>query len=302
MSTTPVVTKWNDSGAPTLNGVAGTLIAVLDAALVTGAGWSKVYSGTNKAVYRAPAGRQFYLRVDDTGTTSARIVGYETMSDVDTGTGPFPTAAQVSGGLYVIKSNAADATARAWAVYANDRAFYIWHNIANAVPSSNTSNAVINGFGDLITFNPSDAYGTFIMAATSASVGADFGANHSGSFSTVLTGHYACRDATGIAGAKQGGKVSDIPNSTASMGSGGPSYPHPVDGKLHLARERWLDGSVGLRGFMPGYYAPQHASFMNFFSSFDTVTGSGALTGKSFDLLHSYSSASCAIDKSDWGA
>jgi ABC-type glutathione transport system ATPase component len=65
------------------------------------AGWEKVFSGTNKAVYRAPAtpdGCRMYLRVDDTVGRNMRVVGYETMGDVDTGGMPFPTGTQLSGG------------------------------------------------------------------------------------------------------------------------------------------------------------------------------------------------------------
>ena len=49
------------------------------------------------------------LRVDDSGTTVARVRMYETMSDIDTGTNPAPTDAKVNGGLYWWKSDAASA-------------------------------------------------------------------------------------------------------------------------------------------------------------------------------------------------
>lgn len=95
-----------DSSAPVLSGQVGALIGVLDAILVNGygskaaVGWTKAFSGTNMAAYKQSAGsNQLYLRVDDTNATDARVVGYETMSDVNTGTGPFPTATQQSGGL-----------------------------------------------------------------------------------------------------------------------------------------------------------------------------------------------------------
>lgn len=52
-------------------------------------GFSKAFSGTNKAAYRADdvASSRLYLRVADDGTgaaTYARVRGFETMSDVDT--------------------------------------------------------------------------------------------------------------------------------------------------------------------------------------------------------------------------
>lgn len=44
--------KSTDVGAPTLAGTNGDSITVLDYCLVTTAGLTKLYSGTNKAVYQ----------------------------------------------------------------------------------------------------------------------------------------------------------------------------------------------------------------------------------------------------------
>lgn len=108
------VYRSSDASAPALRGnTPGDLINVLDKCLVTGygslagAGWTKPFTGTNLAVFRQGAGSNgMYLRVDDTssaaGSRSARVVGYEVMSDVNNGTPQsFPTAVQYSGGLYV---------------------------------------------------------------------------------------------------------------------------------------------------------------------------------------------------------
>ncbi|MDD2610647.1 MAG: hypothetical protein PHX60_13355 [Giesbergeria sp.] len=87
------------------------------------AGWEKAFSGTNLAAFRSLAveSTRMFLRVDDTGTTNARVVGYESMSDINTGTGPFPTTTQISGGGWWPKANAANATARAWTVIADSK-------------------------------------------------------------------------------------------------------------------------------------------------------------------------------------
>ena len=63
-------------------------------------GFDKVFSGTNTAVYRSAnvLGTRMFVRLSDTVAQAARIVGYESMSDVDTGVGPFPTPAQMLGG------------------------------------------------------------------------------------------------------------------------------------------------------------------------------------------------------------
>lgn len=79
------------AGAPILHGAAGRMIAVLDWALVSKGGWEKVYTGTDLAAYRSLTGNRFYLAVDDTQTTFARLRGYQTMSAVSTGTDAFPS-------------------------------------------------------------------------------------------------------------------------------------------------------------------------------------------------------------------
>ena len=68
------------------------------------AGWTKPFVGTNKAAFKQGTGaNDFYVRIldDGSGTGGAKEAlarGFETMSDVDTGTGDFPTVAQVSFG------------------------------------------------------------------------------------------------------------------------------------------------------------------------------------------------------------
>lgn len=89
----PVAYSWADVGAPVLNANAGTFISVLDFCMLSN-GWSKVYSGTNKAAYRADAGeRKFYRVLDDASMVynsvsyKALVTGYDSMSNIDTGTG-----------------------------------------------------------------------------------------------------------------------------------------------------------------------------------------------------------------------
>ena len=74
-------------------------------------GWEKTYSDTNKAVYRSldPKSPGHFLRVDDTNPQSVRVRAFETMTDIDTGTGPYPTDAQCAGGGYWYKNYLATA-------------------------------------------------------------------------------------------------------------------------------------------------------------------------------------------------
>lgn len=129
-------------------------------------GWTKPYSGTNKAAYQGNTvlGTGCLLRMDDSGTAVTRVVGYETMSNVDTGTGKFPTETQLSGGSYFSKSN--NTSARAWWLIGDDQGFY-W------TCQYNGTNWQTSFFGDMRTVygNP-DAYRCMLHgcgAATSPS-------------------------------------------------------------------------------------------------------------------------------------
>ena len=152
--------KSSDSGAPTLNGQAGSLITVLNYILVGGqggnsagiaygttpsAGWTQAYTGTNLVAYRGGLdpttghGTQFYLYINDAGpgagtTQEARLCGYESMSSISTGFGQYPSAANgqglsspaVPGFLAFHKSNAATASARTWIAYADALTLYFF--------------------------------------------------------------------------------------------------------------------------------------------------------------------------------
>lgn len=58
-------------------------------------GWEKVFSKTNVTVYRPtdPASTRPFIRVDDSNAAFARVQMYESMTDVDTGSGVTPALA-----------------------------------------------------------------------------------------------------------------------------------------------------------------------------------------------------------------
>lgn len=103
---TVTVYSSSDAGASglILTSVPGSLLAILDACLVNGysgktaAGWTKSFSSSTIGVYRAATGNQRYLRVDDTHPSYAVVAGFETMTGVNAGTGPFPSAYNIGGG------------------------------------------------------------------------------------------------------------------------------------------------------------------------------------------------------------
>jgi hypothetical protein len=119
--------SFNVSGTPATPAT-GTITAK-----VAPLGWSKAFTGTNKAVYRSNelTGTRLYLRVDDNNPNAdsykyAQLRGYETMTDVDIGTGLFPTAAQLSTGNLLYKSSTSDATTRKWLLVGDGFEFHFF--------------------------------------------------------------------------------------------------------------------------------------------------------------------------------
>ena len=175
----PTVYRSDDASAPVITGTAGDLVNALDAILVNGygsksaAGWTIAYTGTNKRAYKQGSGLSHLLRVDDADARLARVVGYGTMSDVDTGTNPFPTSAQISGGLYMRKSISADSTARPWICFATDTTVYlfIYGNRTGTILAAQHDGGDANlGFGTLINTRVSgDVNASFICASSDTS-------------------------------------------------------------------------------------------------------------------------------------
>lgn len=305
------VYRHDDSSAPALSGTAGALVALLDACLVNGygaktaAGWTKSFSGTNKAAYRMGAGNQRYLRVDDSGTTTARAVGYESMSDVDTGTNPFPTAAQLSGGTYMWKSQSGNGTARPWILLADEKRFYLFivYDQTSGLSAASTYQPTFF-FGDIIATKPGDAYSTLIIGndSTSASDGRFAGIQSSSGGHNDIQGHWLARNVAETVGAHACSKASDTRGNVGSLGIGGSAYPDPATGGMVLAPVFVTDSGSGTnttRGTLPGLWNPLHNLPA---SPGDTFTGAGALAGKSFILLETqnqFSRCRVAVETSD---
>lgn len=292
---TVYVKKSTDVGAPTLTNTAGSLITLLDYLLVTTMGWTKPYTGTNLAAYRAPSGtNQFYLRVDDTNANFGRIVGYESMSDVNTGTGAFPTAAQVSGGLYLDKSSSGT---RPWKFYSNGKIFYLFIQY-------NGTNWFVTMFGDLESYKSGDAYGTVIVAQNVAATAGQNGAQLTSSVAgSASSGHYCARAYTQVGTSLAFAKFTDYVRSAngGTIGNSGMTYPSPIEGGLHLAPLWMAEGAAGVRGLFPGFWCPLHNRPL---TDGDTFSGvSGTISGRSFEAVDFSNGVNqCFIETSNtWG-
>lgn len=250
-------------------------------------GWGKAFTGTNKAVYRSAdvAGTRLYLRLDDTNAgiataTDARAVMYETMSDVDTGTNPGPTVAQLSGGQFWNRG-ANSATAKTWVLIGDSRIFYFFTQAA----TSATLNAM--AFGDIVSYRAADAYGCVVAGNASAVAGGvagrswpfvnvSLGAAPSNSGGLVLS-----RIASQTGAAVLAGVSFPALNNFVGSSSSAPVYPSPVDNGLVMYRPPYVTETNAafahpIRGEWPGVIIPLGALP---FSHLEVVSGITGLTG-----------------------
>lgn len=254
------ILRSSDGGAPTLNGTVGSLIGVLDVLLDIGGSdglWEKVFSGTNKAVYRAFSGERYYLRIDDSSAQSAAVRGFATMSDVDTGTGQFPTGTQQTNFNW-FKSNTANSTARTYLGIATDRFFLL---LVSGGWSGSGQDLFF--FGEPKKFYSSDTGSTVIRAHTASSFGTASMRAHvqsnsnpwnvGGSYTTPANNASSmlpfAKSADGATASAAGLTFGGAPSSSVPFGTYGLIIPVP------LIIGSAVSGSAGLpRGALPHIY------------------------------------------------
>lgn len=305
------VYRWDDSGAPTLTGQAGSLITLLDAVLVNGygskvaAGWTKSYAGTNVAGYtNARAVTPQGIKVSHTNAAYATVVGYESIAGDGTPTNSFPTTAQLANGLYWYLSSTSDTTQRPWLIVADSLRFYLWigASVTTATGLQTTTYQQTYFAGDIISYRGGDAYSFMVLGGISVSLAAcPFGTLVS-AFTSTTTGHYIARShtqaGTSIPIYKTGDPVCEDQTVMGTGGTGTPAYPDPVSGGMLLSRVRLFSIS-SMRGHLPGVWTPLHNLPGN---PGDTFSGTGTLGGRTFLLLdscHNGSRARIAIETSD---
>ncbi|MCK9622201.1 MAG: hypothetical protein M0R47_16895 [Methylobacter sp.] len=252
---------------------------------IAGSGWTKPYTGTNKAAYKMPTGsNEHYLRVDDnTVANIARLRGYETMSDVDTGTGLLPTDAQLSGGDYFMKSSAASATARAWIFVCYGDFFYF---ISDKSGDSFVS-AYPFAFGGGCSLVSGDVYDTILKAYASNSASLTNWATLVTAYTTATPGMYMARAYTQTGTSvelSQGVSAHTNGGANSMAASAGQPYPAPlgmITSPLYIH-----ETANGLRGVMRGLAVPMHNKPLNHGDVWKPTTGD--LAGKTFIAIKCY--------------
>jgi len=141
----------------------------------TALGWSKDFTATNRATYRAPAGVRHYLDVDDSASNatalgrSAVIRGFETMTAVGTGSGQFPNTSLAAAGVGPIpKSDTLSGAGRTWLLIGDERGFYFFNSttVANPPVLSTHTWPTNWAFGEIESFLVGDNYRTMIAMTT----------------------------------------------------------------------------------------------------------------------------------------
>lgn len=224
------------------------------------AGWVKAFTDVNKAAYKIdtvaqPASPAMLVLVDDTTTYNAKIIGYESMSDIATGVGPFPSAAQTP--LYVFKSDTENTAAKPWFVVADSRFVYV------GVHHYTTDNTGYGpswfGFGEFASKKPSDPY-RFLLSGNYPSGNS---ITPDASYSIASTSNesyiYTARSYTGV-GAGINAKIFSWPADYGASGGGAAPlvYPNPSDYGLYLCPADVFEGTRNLRGRLPGMLLIPH--------------------------------------------
>lgn len=318
MATTSQFTIYysTDSNAPQINGLTGSLIAILDACLVSGsvggkspAGWSKPFPNTT-SLANGTASFACYLQgtgsagsvagqvscslfVNDSqptggGFSLARVTGYEVLTGITggnpTGSGVFPISSSGIVGPTVpwFKSTAQSSTARAWTLMADSRTVYFFSQ-----PDGASYNC--NMFGDIYSYNPNPTgpekciivgMGTGEVSAITYNV-MDVLSNAI----TAQGGHFAARSFSGRGGSITIAKVGDQAKNNGASGLRGTiQYPNGPDGSAVLSPVWIVEPATNptFKGVLRGFWQICHA--IGNFTNNQVISGSGNISG-SYQLI-----------------
>lgn len=260
---------------------------------VAAAGWQELFadSVTNvlclkPAVVEATG---CVLRIDDTGTTSARLRGFESMTSASVGTGLFPTDSQLSGGMWLGKSDAANATARPWRMWASERSVLLW--ISPSAAAGNQKTGQLYVFGDYASYRSGDAFSCIVTGGTAAgdvssSIATFTGCLGYGNGSGTPANAFVARGPLAVGGSLNVRKISASNSVAAYSGTATYNvntfpYPNVADNALRLVPLELHHTQYGLLGRVPGaYHCAQ--TLGDAFGTGDLVPGEGVFAGKVF--------------------
>jgi hypothetical protein len=273
-----------------MSGSPGALISLLDACLVNGygssvaAGWTKpFFTGATVAAYKQGAGSNgMYFKFFDTGTTWSNCYGAETMTDINTTTGDFPSPGTRSVSGYnpiVFKSAYGDSSAVPWMLVASEKWFMLFiTSVRDALAIPN----YITGFycGDIVSERANDAYATAILSGTSFQY-------YDQQFAATLNNLNGIQPGNMLARAwYQLGNCVHVSKTADPVRAYTGTYPSMTDSQISLSPWVLMEGGI-VRGRVPGIYVPTWNNGNG--NTFTMVDGQrvsfteGELAGKTFE-------------------
>ena len=298
-----------DSGAPTLTGLTGSLLTVLDAVLVTGygakspAGWTKPLPNTGSyGLYRQGSGSMFYMFLYESGSNAgaeAYVTGWDDITAITngavTGSNPFPTNTQLNlgagvgggaGAVVVRKSSVPTNAARNWFVIADERTVYV---LLKPGDSGQTYSTL--AFGDFYSLRSGSADTSNCLLIGRATISSSattidrLDLISAGNISTGIAGHFAAHTFNGTGGSITLSKHGDANKGAASgILNGNVAYLNGTDNGLYLS-PIWIveNSTLTIRGRMRGLWHACHASAS--FTDTQTFTGSVDFPGRTFQTF-----------------
>ena len=232
-------------------------------------GWEKTYTGTNKAVYRSldVTTNQLYLRVDDSVAQYATVTMYETMTDVDNGTG-------ASTPIYWKKSSTANTTSMPWYAIGNKKVFYFfsdWHASLTLQPAGYC-------FGWFPSLKSGDGYNTMLIGYTSTALNNTYQYNDFAKIgsSAETEGQVIARSYSQLSSSILFYKLAGIGSHLAMGYDSAFPYPNYADNGIHLFPIYIYESNNNIiRGRMPGLYTPNEFTNGLFYSRDKTVVING---------------------------
>lgn len=271
----PTVIKSTDVGSPALYRIVSSFIAVLDYCLLSH-GWSKVFTGTNGAVYRSNTGqRKFFKVVHEYGTTHTHAVcyAYDSMSSFDSGSGLWATAY-----LPLIYGGVGTTTAVQWMIIVGTKSVII----ATKAAAGTYENCWVSGFGETTPMLPGQTSRCWVCGASASSVSTAYPKSGLGN-PTVYNANFGYNTPIAVDRSIDGSRLAipcglivplsivGVPYlSTTQVEPAGrestANYTYPYNGELLCIRPILDDGvDYSLGDYIPGLYYPcqKRSSFNN---------------------------------------
>lgn len=273
--------RSTDAGAPVLNGTAGNGVPNLFDICLAGSGtaygskpklgWTKVFSGTDKGVYRTVDGNG-YLRVLHDGSNAggyreALVRAAEGATNVDTLVDFFPSLSDVAAGNETWRiSDTLNTTARAWVLIASEN----WL-VLNVMFGASANINDEYRFGKYHPLDSGNAWPYLITVRNASNSGTQsLAASCAVNSATQFSGNtrlFAMRTPDGTAKAPRASFVTESANSVAGVLPGVVGSPIPdAAGRIVISAPKlYVNGVAGTTasnqapaGFMPNLWSPLH--------------------------------------------